>query len=867
MTSRDEVRRQNGSRIGFILHLTVPQDTEQFNHGCAFHSMTDSVCRAFLGRPKGICYTEYQPYMRGWRAFSLQEISMSLNLGRIAFVGNYVPRQCGIATFTSDICEAVAREYPDADVFAIPMNDIDGGYAYPPRVRFEVDERDIAAYRRAADFLNINSVDLVCLQHEFGIFGGPAGSHILALLSELRMPVVTTLHTVLRDPTQHQRRVMAELSQASDRMVVMSEHSRQFLRDIYDVPDDKIDMIHHGIPDVPFIDPNYYKDRFGVEGKTTILTFGLLSPNKGIETMIQALPGVLEKHPDVVYIVLGATHPALKRSQGESYRLSLERLVQSLDIEENVIFHNRFVSLDELVEFIGCADLYVTPYLNEAQVVSGTLAYSVGAGKAVISTPYWYAEELLADGRGRLVPFKDSAALTQQVLELLDEEPQRHAMRKRAYELGRNMIWKHVAGQYMESFGKAYEQREQRPRRGAMMTLKKKRSDMPPLNLDHLRTLTDHTGILEHATFNVPQYSGGYSTQDNAMALALSVLLEEIGETNKREVQQLSLRYLAFLQLAFDEKEGAFRDHLTYDRTWHEVDKSEECHGRVLWALGTAVGRSSDEGVRNVAGRLFEELLPKAAAYTYPRAQAYSLLGIMEFMRQFYGHRAAQEIRLNLSLGLMKRYHDSVTPEWPWFDQELTYCNALLPHALMESGQWIGNGEMVDVGLRSLEWLMKVQWMGGDVLVPIGDDGYYPRGGARARFNQRPIEVYVTVTACIGAYRMTADERWLKEASRAFQWFLGQNDLRVELYNHQNGGCYDGLTPVGPNRNQGAQATIAFLLSLVEMTLAQNVIQTPEKRAAEHAARLILEAAEEAKTDAAAEAPIEAEGEARAEVS
>lgn len=764
---------------------------------------------------------------------------MSSNLRRIAFIGNYVPRQCGIATFTADLCEAVARAHDGADVFAIPMNDLEGGYAYPQRVRFEVDDRDIAAYRRAADFLNINSVDVVCLQHEFGIFGGPAGSHILALLAELRMPVVTTLHTVLRDPTPHQRRVMAELAEASDRLVVMSARSRQFLREIYGVAEDKIDLIHHGIPDVPFIDPNYYKDRFGVEGKTTILTFGLLSPNKGIENMIEALPGVLATHPEVVYIVLGATHPALKRSQGESYRLSLERLVQSLNIDEHVIFHNRFVSLDELVEFIGCADLYVTPYLNEAQVVSGTLAYSVGAGKAVISTPYWYAEELLAEGRGRLVPFRDPGALTRQVLELLDEDSQRHAMRKRAYEFGRGMIWSEVAAQYTASFEMAYEQRERRPRQGAMMTLKKKQSDLPPLNLEHLRALTDGTGILADATFNVPKYSAGYATQDNAMALALSVLLEDVGETNKREVQRLALRYLAFLQLAFDAEQGVFRDHLSYDRVWRDVDNSEECRARVLWALGTAVGRSPDEGVRSVAGRLFEDLLPHIPQFTYPRAQAYSLLGIMEFMRQFYGHRAAQESRFQLSIALMDRYAAYASDEWCWFEPELTYCNALLPHALMESGQWIGRGDMVDAGLRSLQWLMKVQWMDGEVLVPIGDDGYYPRGGLRARFNQRPNEVYVTVSACLEAYRITADNRWRKEALRAFQWFLGQNDLRVELYNHRNGGCYDALTPVGPNRNQGAQATIAFLLSLVEMKLAQNVIQTPEERAAEHAERLV----------------------------
>src|SRR5213593_3914745 len=371
---------------------------------------------------------------------------------KIAFVGDHLPRKCGIATFTSDLLAAVAAAHPQSQCFSVSVNDIQGGYEYPQVVRFEIEEQDLSSYLRAADFLNISNVDIVCLQHEFGIFGGPAGGHILALLRELRMPVVITLHTVLGEPKADQRRVMHELVSLSTRVVVMAERGRQMLQEIYQAPPAKVDLIPHGIPDVGFVDPTDFKDQFGVEGRVVLLTFGLLSPNKGIEHVLNALPEILAEFPDVVYVVLGATHPTLVREQGEAYRLSLERLAKKNKIQKNVIFYNRFVELEELKEFIGAADVYITPYLNREQITSGTLAYSVGAGKAVISTPYWYAEELLAEGRGVLVPFRDSSAIAQRVIELLDNQTEFNAIRKRAYLCGREMIWPAVARQYMESF-------------------------------------------------------------------------------------------------------------------------------------------------------------------------------------------------------------------------------------------------------------------------------------------------------------------------------------------------------------------------------------------------------------------------------
>ncbi|MBI5463336.1 MAG: glycosyltransferase family 4 protein, partial [Ignavibacteriales bacterium] len=461
----------------------------------------------------------------------------------------------------------------------------EAGYPYPTRVRFELVEKDINSYRRAADFLNINNVDLVSLQFEYGIFGGRAGSHILALLRGLRMPIVTTLHTILKNPDQDQRRVLEEVAALSDRLVVMSERGAGFLRDIYSVSPEKIDLIPHGIPDVPFVDPSFNKDLFGVEGKTVLLSFGLLSSSKGYETVISAMPEILKRFPDLVYIVVGVTHPHVLKNDGEKYRLSLQWLAQEKGVESNVIFYNRFVSLEELVEFISVADIYITPYLNEAQIASGTLAYTLGAGKAVISTPYWYAEEVLSEGRGVLFPFKDSAALAEQVISLLDNESDRHAMRKRAYMFGRTMIWSEVAQRYMASFEWARaERRHYIPAGLISKTLDKYPGELPAINLEHLGLLTDSTGIFQHALFSVPNYSHGYTTDDNARALLVTVLLDSLGN---HKWLALASRYLAFLGFAFNEKTNRFRNYMDYQRNWLEDSGSDDSHGRSLMALGT----------------------------------------------------------------------------------------------------------------------------------------------------------------------------------------------------------------------------------------------------------------------------------------
>ncbi len=747
---------------------------------------------------------------------------------RIAFIGNYLPRQCGIATFTTDLCEALAGEYKDTACIALPVNDIEGGYEYPPRVRFELTEKDVESYRRAADYLNINNVDMVSLQHEYGIFGGKAGSYILALLRELRMPVVTTLHTILQSPDPDQRRVLQEIASLSDRLVVMSERGSEFLRDVYHIPAEKIDLIPHGIPDVPFVDPSFNKDLFGVEGKNVLLSFGLLSANKGIENVISALPAILAKYPNVVYIVVGATHPHIIRNEGESYRLSLQWLAHEKGVEGNVIFYNRFVSLDELVQFISISDIYITPYLDAAQITSGTLAYTLGAGKAVISTPYWYAEEMLADERGALVPFGDPKALADEVIDLLGNESKRHAMRKRAYLFGRDMIWSQVARRYMQSFEHARtEHRHLVAAEFAVKPLDKRAGELPPLKLDHLHHLTDDTGILQHAVFTIPNYREGYTTDDNARALMVSTLLEDLGNT---EAVALATRYLAFTWYAFNPETRRFRNFMDYQRQWLEDSGSDDSHGRALWALGAVLGRSNTPALSSMAGRVFQQSLRAILETTSPRAWAFALIGIYEYLQRFAGDRRANQVQEELAGRLLSLYKDNRTDGWNWFEDKLTYCNAVLSHAMLLCGQSIPNPAMTEAGLESLGWLAELQHADteGKHFVPIGSNGFYPRGGERARFDQQPVEAQAMVSACLEAYRITREKNWHMEARCAFEWFLGRNDLHLPVYDPTTGGCRDGLHPDRPNENQGAESTLAFLQALLELRLAENLIRSDE---------------------------------------
>jgi len=737
----------------------------------------------------------------------------------VAVIGNYLPRLCGIATFTTDLVEGLSAEAPDIYNWAAVMNDRPEGYAYPDKVRFEINQNKLSDYSMASQFLNINQTDIVCVQHEYGLFGGPAGSHLLKLLADLRMPVVTTLHTVLKDPAPEYRAVMSKLADLSDKLVVMSHKAFYFLKDIYAVPEDKIVFIHHGIPDTPFIDPSFNKDKFGVEGKKVLLTFGLLSPNKGIENVLQALPAVIKKHPDVTYIILGATHPHILKLHGDAYRIMLQQLVSKLDISEHVIFQNRFVELKELCEFLGIADIYVTPYLEEAQITSGTLAYAMGTGKAIISTPYWYATEMLAEGRGRIVPFRNPDAMAEQIIDVLDNDVDRHAMRKKAYTFTRTAIWKEVARNYLQVFSEVRQNRTRkpRPRHSYVENIKVITNfELPEINLDHLKAFTDDTGILQHANYTIPNRTHGYCTDDNARALLVAALGQKHLPTNGWGLDSLSGHYLGFLLYAFNEKEGRFRNFMTYSRQWTEEVGSEDAHGRAIWSLGNAVAFLQNPGHLAMSTTLFNKALRAVENFHSPRAIAFCLVGIHAYLDKFSGDSDVRRVRQILANRLFNQFKNHATDGWPWLENALNYANGKLPHALLLSGQWIQRRDMIDMGLRSLKWLLAIQTEDGH-FVPIGSNGWYEKGGTKARFDQQPIEANSMIEACVEAFNLTRDKTWIDNAVMCFNWYLGHNDLNMPLYDPKTGGCRDGLMADGINQNEGAESSLAWLLSLMTL--------------------------------------------------
>ncbi|MBD3346183.1 MAG: glycosyltransferase [Chitinivibrionales bacterium] len=735
----------------------------------------------------------------------------------VAVIGNYLPRMCGIATFTTDLVSALSKAGNDIDCWAVAMNDRLEGYRYPDKVHFEINQSRLSEYRLAGDYLNISQVDVVLVQHEYGIFGGEAGSYVNSLLRSLRMPVVTTLHTVLKDPTAEQRKALDEISSLSTRLVVMSEKAKHFLKEIYNIPSEKIALVHHGIPDMPFVDPNYYKDKFGVEGKKVVLTFGLISPNKGIEYMIEALPMIVNHHPDVVYIVVGATHPHIKKTQGEEYRQYLERLAMSKGVYGNIKFFNRFVDIKELCEFLGACDVYVTPYLSEAQIVSGTLAYAMGVGKATVSTPYWYAQEMIADDRGVIVDFRDSRALACAVRELLDDEVQRNAIRKRAYTFSRRAVWNQVAADYMMVLGEAKAERASRSRIVFDHKIPdQEKTSLPEINLDHCFAMTDDTGMTQHASFTVPDYDHGYCIDDNTRALIVMVMAHNLMPDDIRLVR-FQKKYLAFIKHAFNGNNGWFRNFMSYDRRWLESKGGEDSQGRAIWGLGVCAALSRDRGCTALSTTMFHKGIKVVEKLKHVRALAFALVGIHAYLARFSGDSEVRRIREKLANTLSSQFNSHLDDEWPWFEDEIvTYANAKIPQALLLSGQWLQRDDMIETGFKTLDWLINIQ-KGNDRFSPIGNHGWLKKGETKPLFDQQPIEAQAMVETCILAYNMTGNDHYSTMAQMVFNWFLGHNDLNEPLYDYTTGGCRDGLTPDGPNLNQGAESTLAWLLSLLAM--------------------------------------------------
>jgi glycosyltransferase involved in cell wall biosynthesis len=737
-------------------------------------------------------------------------------LHRIAFIGNSLPRRCGIATFTTDLQLAIA-ELPEAvETSIVAMNDADQAYSYPASVGFTVDEAGLEDYARAADFLNAGGFDLVSLQHEFGIFGGEAGGHIMALLGRLTMPIVTTLHTVLADPTPVQRKVLNDIMAVSARVVVMAKMGRDLLVGTYGVRADKIEIIPHGIPDFAFVEPDAAKTKLGFADRTVILTFGLLSPNKGIEVMIDAMPVILDSRPDAVYVVLGATHPNLVRIEGEAYRHRLVARAKALGIEDHVVFLDQFVDRPTLLDYIAMSDVYVTPYLNQAQMTSGTLAYSFGLGKAVVSTPYWHAKELLADEHGILVPFGDPQALGREIAALLTDEPRRNAMRRRAYENSRSMTWERTAERYLSAFQTARATGPLRPTAQIhRMAPPRDERPLPEIQFGHLHAMTDDTGLLQHAIYSVPDRLHGYCVDDNARGLLLAAMLNTPGEQHLPD--HTAACFAAFVQHAWNPDVRRFRNFMSFDRRWLEEQGSEDSHGRTLWALGISARQDASPPRRRWATSLFAEALPVIEGFASPRAWVFALLGLDGYCAAVPVDAFAREVRRRLAGRLLRLLAAVETSDWVWFEEGLSYDNARFSEALIVTGTATGIPAYVDAGLRSLDWLMMRQTTATGLFRPVGTEGFGDIRTAPRAFDQQPVEAAATISACLAALRASGNPKWRGDARRAFAWFLGRNDLSEPLVDVDTGSCRDGLHPDRRNENRGAESVVSYLLGLTQL--------------------------------------------------
>lgn len=738
------------------------------------------------------------------------------HIGKIAVIGNYLPRQCGIATFTTDLSIAIAKELKvEEQLINIAMDDTAAGYDYPSQVKFRIRQNIQSDYLWAADYLNANQFNVAILQHEYGIFGGDDGSHILHMIKSLNMPVITNLHTVLENPTEGQRKVMNGLAEYSDRLLVMSMKALDILTEVYDIDRGMVEFIPHGIPDALYGEPGIYNDLFDLNNKDVILTFGLLSPGKGIETMIEAMPLIIEKHPEVVYLILGKTHPHVCEKSGDSYRHGLQQMVKKLGIESHVLFHNHFVELDTLVQYIQTSKIYAIPYLKREQITSGTLAYALGVGATVVSTPFWYAEELLADNRGCLVPFSDSKAMADKINELLTNDYERETMRLKGYEYTRSMTWKEVARKHLNLIAELRERKSLGNIREVKQTYHKIFDELPEINLSHLRTLTDDTGLIQHAKYTTPNLHHGYCVDDNARGLI--TVVEYYAIRKDKEVLPLLQRYLAFLFYAFNHENGRFRNFMSYDRRWLELSGSEDSHGRALWSLGIVVKGAPDCSVRNIAMKMFLDALPITTQFTSPRAWAFTVIGLQGYLSVYGGDTDARKILDDLAGKIYSLYIKNVTKEWFWCEDIATYANGILPHALILAGKQNNDTKMYEIGIKSLEWLLKVQTAPEGHLSVIGNNGWLKKDGIKTIFDQQPIEVMCLINVCLDVYIITKEKKWFNEGERCLSWFLGQNDLQTPVYDYKTGGCGDGLESQAVNGNQGAESTLAWLISIIKM--------------------------------------------------
>lgn len=728
----------------------------------------------------------------------------------IAVVGNAQPRRCGLATFTSDTVDALRARFPEMIVDHYAMDD-GTGVAYPADIR-TIDARDVAAYREAAGIIEASGAQAIWLQHEFGIFGGDAGAHILTLVERSTLPLIVTLHTVLAEPSGAERQVMERLVRRAGRFIVMAESARATLRETYGVADDRISVIPHGVPDRVYVDPASVKARVGLEGRKVVMTFGLLGPDKGIADVIKAMPAIVAAEPTALYVVIGATHPNLVREQGEAHRESLKALARELGVADHVRFVDTFLEQEELLDWLEVADVYATPYLNLAQITSGTLSYAVSLGKPVVSTPYRHAVEILADGRGVLVPPRDPAAQAAAIGRLLSDDGERAAMAARAYACGRTMLWPTVAERAMALAGEAMAV-ARRERSAAIAP----RAPLAP-DFGALRRMTDDTGMLQHGIFSVPDRDHGYCVDDNARALILVCRAATAGIVSRDEIDRLAGTYAAFIQHAWNPDVRLFRNFMGFDRQWCEAQGSEDSNGRTLWALGTAAAQGPDRATRDWAIHLFDHAIGLADDLGSPRARAFAALGAAEVLSAHPGHAAARATLAATADLLHRLLVAARRPAWAWFEAVLAYDNARLPEALIRAGALLDRPDFTACGLETLAWIREQQTNAKGAFRPVGTDSFGREYEAPLPFDQQPLEAQATIDACLAAHAVTGDDQWLAGARQAYGWFVGENDLGLSLVERQGGGCHDGLMPHGVNRNQGAESILALQLANVAIS-------------------------------------------------
>ena len=747
----------------------------------------------------------------------------------ISFISSYIPRQCGIATYTNDLASSLIKLMPEQHdnvklIQVAAVNNIPEGYKYGAEVKFEIKEQNLNDYKEAAYFLNLSPAEVINIQHEFGIFGGQDGSNIITLTENLNKPLVTTFHTILSNPSTDQLRIIKELANYSSYVVVLSRRAIRMLEKIYKILPSKIVYIPHGAPDVPFLDPAYYKHKFDLDDKKVIMTFGLIGPGKGIEDVIEALPVIIKKFSNVAFVIVGATHPNIKRINGEEYRDKLENIVKQNSLEKHVTFINRFVDNRELLELLLMSDIYICPYHNKEQIVSGTLSYALACGKAIISTPFWYAEEMLKTDKGILIPFKSPESIAEAVITLLSDETKRNRYRKNAYDSSREMVWSNVAAKYHALYKKAIEGYSKFTELIPVKDRYTSFPSLPEINLGHLITLTDSTGVIQFSKYNIPNRSEGYTTDDNARALLVAFLSKII--LNTAVSDKLINTYLAFILHAYNEKTGLFRNFMTYDRKWLEKSGSEECNANVLYVLGYLIKNSFSDSLTGIAKTLFDNVIPKTVGFTSPRAFALISMGCIFYLNRFSGAREVKKICKDFCEKLHSLYLQHSDDNWKWFEDIVTYNNGRLPQSMIMAGRFFKNDEYISAGIESLQWLYDIQYDREKKMISlIGNKGWYPRSGVKARYDQQPVEIPALIDACWQAYIITKSKDWISKIGIIFSWFLGNNDRHNSLYDYTTGGCYDGLSVSVTNQNQGAESTICWLISLLRMIRIREELQ------------------------------------------